>query len=188
MSLCVHRVDSEEGRFRSVRLASPAVEKIGWYEPDQRSTWEKATMSYDYRLPLPWLVPSPEPAKIVSSKPFQIARRALSKCSAIFIVGYSFGQSKAERDDGVSWDFFVDILRRYPRKILSYLLRPKSLPTSCVTPCQLTPSSQSRSIGRLWHKLFRAYFVRRRLYPVGCLTQNLVPSSELTSPPSITDQ
>lgn len=89
-----------------------------WFKDESNyEYWREATTAFDVRLPviIPKLLPSPEPNEIVSSLPYQVARRLFRLAPAVLIVGYSFANWNGRRDDSASWNFLIRLLKRYPK-------------------------------------------------------------------------
>ena len=77
-----------------------------------------------FGMPLPnrsriWL-PGPELETMTRRGEYKLAQQRLSRCGEFFLlIGYSFGrQSSGRIDDGESFEFLVELLRRYRRRIV----------------------------------------------------------------------
>lgn len=57
----------------------------------------------------------PEPQSITNSLPYQHAMKLFPTSSAVILIGYSFARFHYSRDDFESFEFFSDLLRRYPK-------------------------------------------------------------------------
>lgn len=75
-----------------------------------------------YGAPVPRVrsrvLPGPEPTLITSSEPYRYAIELLPRCERVLIIGYSFGRYCGKMDDAESFEFFVDLLTRYPKPVV----------------------------------------------------------------------
>ena len=109
-------------RFQQQRRAGSRFARSAFYEhPDFALFFRAAT---DYGLLLPnfsgiWL-PRPEPKWITRRHQYDLARSYLMQRGRfLLLVGYSFGrQPSGGIDDRESFEFFREILKRFPRRIV----------------------------------------------------------------------
>lgn len=100
-----------------------------WIEGPDYEQWLYATAAYDLLLPrvTPKLLPGPEPSGITETHAYSMARCLFTQCRVLFLIGYSFGRVKNTFDDAESFEYFVDLLRTYPRPTLIVSPSPDEL-------------------------------------------------------------
>jgi len=123
-----------------------------WFENDAYEYWRKATMAWDVMLPhiTPKVLPAPEPPDLIRSLPYQRARHLFLRSPALIMVGYSFGKAGGGLDDSRSWQFFVDLLKAFPRPAFVLSPFPEELAD---TPRQALSSSDVFGIPVYWESL-----------------------------------
>lgn len=82
------------------------------------------TSIYNLKLPhiTPKILPSPEPSAITSTQAYIFGRRLFRLAPAVLLIGYSFGRYNDTFDDAESFEYFVDLLKMYPRPV--FVLSP----------------------------------------------------------------
>ena len=88
-----------------------------------------ATSAHDLRLAhlTLKLLPGPEPATIAEGPAFKVGRLLFRRSRALLFIGYSFGQWHGRYDNAESFEYFVDLLKTYPRPAAVLAPSPEEL-------------------------------------------------------------
>ena len=68
-----------------------------------------------------------EPTTITGQRAYLAGRRLYSRSQALLLIGYSFGQWHGTHDDAESFEYFVDLLKTYPRPAAVLAPSPEEL-------------------------------------------------------------
>lgn len=64
------------------------------------------------------LLPQPEPKDITNRPDYNAAIKLFPKARCLTVIGYTFGQFRSSIDDFETFEFFMELLRRYPKSVL----------------------------------------------------------------------
>lgn len=100
-----------------------------WLEHPNYRELRDAAVIYGIQTPhlTPKLLPQPEPADTASHLSYMRAKQLFHFSHTVIILGYSFGQRSDGFDDTQSLEFFVSLMKRYPRPVFVVSPTPHDL-------------------------------------------------------------
>lgn len=113
------------------------------------------------------LLPGPEPKDITRRFSYSNAKNFFPNAKRVIIIGYSFGMYKGKFDDIESFDFFIELLKNYPKEIILLDKNPyelterinEKLKNSLAIPIPVRWEILTQCILRLYYK-YKCYSYR----------------------------